>query len=218
MSEQHVPKSDGNFSSHTPREFQSAPKEEVTADSEQTAQTADRPAFELEPLVAPNVSRHVESTPTGPGARIDDTPVPARPLHLCPCCDYNLTGLRSRRCPECGEPFALPDARRRGFETSDEMKTLIRSTRWADGRKGVGITLVVASFIAVNWVRFNPIGGLSFYAKGFFSFRGIMFLSLILSCITLGAIIRAYLDLTWSTVLFVIGIFVATLAVGIVAL
>lgn len=25
-------------------------------------------------------------------------------LH-CPACDYNLTGLRENRCPECGRPF-----------------------------------------------------------------------------------------------------------------
>ena len=24
---------------------------------------------------------------------------------LCPSCEYDLTGLREHRCPECGEPF-----------------------------------------------------------------------------------------------------------------
>ncbi|MBX3396669.1 MAG: hypothetical protein KF841_15010 [Phycisphaerae bacterium] len=41
-------------------------------------------------------------------------PIPARPLHLCPHCDYNLTSLRKARCPECGEVFTLVEARRRG--------------------------------------------------------------------------------------------------------
>ncbi len=38
-------------------------------------------------------------------------PIPANPLHLCPNCNYNLTGLTSRICPECGETFDVLDAR-----------------------------------------------------------------------------------------------------------
>jgi len=38
-------------------------------------------------------------------------PVPAAPLHVCPGCRYVLTGLTTRRCPECGAPFTLRDAR-----------------------------------------------------------------------------------------------------------
>jgi hypothetical protein len=48
----------------------------------------------------------------------DADPVPGKPLHLCPNCDYILTGLVERRCPECGEPFTLSDARWHARERS----------------------------------------------------------------------------------------------------
>lgn len=41
-------------------------------------------------------------------------PIPESPPHICPICDYNLTGLKRRRCPECGELFELYEARRHG--------------------------------------------------------------------------------------------------------
>ena len=118
-----------------------------------------KPALELEPLKVSHTPRHVEQVNQGLGTIAPEVPVPAHPLHLCPNCDYNLTGLRSRRCPECGEPFALPDARLRGFETTEDMKGLIRSDRWAGGRKSIGIALMVISFATINWVRVNPITG-----------------------------------------------------------
>ena len=58
-----------------------------------------------------------------------DAPIPQRPLHLCPNCDYNLTGLTSRRCPECGQPFTIADARERGFELSASGQEFRRSIR-----------------------------------------------------------------------------------------
>lgn len=47
-------------------------------------------------------------------------PVPAAPEHRCSKCDYLLTGLTSRRCPECGECFTLSGARAYGLLTAPE--------------------------------------------------------------------------------------------------
>ena len=69
---------------------------------------------ELQPLdEAPLPPRHVgKSGEVVVGLDGDyGRPVPEQPLHLCPECDYNLTGLVSRRCPECGTPFTLSEAR-----------------------------------------------------------------------------------------------------------
>lgn len=59
----------------------------------------------------------------------DDRPVPEKPPHACPNCDYNLTGLTSRRCPECGEEFTLHEARLRANEIGEygkEMRAIRR--------------------------------------------------------------------------------------------
>lgn len=172
-----------------------------------------KPALELEPLNVASTPRHVEQTNHGLGTIDPEVPVPAHPLHLCPNCDYNLTGLRSRRCPECGESFSLGDARGRGFETSDEMKSLLISDRWAEVNKYLGITLIVASFITINWVRYNPLTGLGLYKGGVFSFRGVLCFGFILSMLALGAIMRAFFEFRWASILLAIGLVLACLAV-----
>jgi len=43
---------------------------------------------------------------TRPRPRPGPTPAQACPVTVyCPACDYNLTGLKDNRCPECGRPF-----------------------------------------------------------------------------------------------------------------
>ncbi len=49
--------------------------------------------------------------------------IPPSPLHICPICDYNLTGLKRRRCPECGELFELHEARRAGSRSNPRMRS-----------------------------------------------------------------------------------------------
>ncbi|MEE8385032.1 MAG: hypothetical protein V3S01_03870 [Dehalococcoidia bacterium] len=94
-------------------------------------------------------------------------PVPASPLHLCPTCDYILTGLTSRRCPECGDPFTVDEARRRAVDQSPAIRRMHRAAlanRWA----GVlGAALLVGAVLVLNlgversppWVRLRPSAG-----------------------------------------------------------
>ena len=35
--------------------------------------------------------------------------LPATSLHVCPVCGYNLTGLRTTSCPECGADYSLDE-------------------------------------------------------------------------------------------------------------
>lgn len=64
--------------------------------------------------------------------RREELPIPAKPLPLCPRCDYNLTGLTSRVCPECGKPFTVQEARAHGFKQSKEG----RSAGYRGGERG----------------------------------------------------------------------------------
>lgn len=149
----------------------------------------------------------------GLDAAREKLPVPAKPLHLCPSCDYNLTGLISRRCPECGDSFTLDDARHRGIETSNDMRSFVRNTKWDRTRRAIGIGLMCISFVVVNWVRVGPLGGLNIYTDRFFSFAGFMLLWFIASSLAIGAIVRFYLDLRWASVVLAVGILCAAAAV-----
>ncbi len=73
-------------------------------------------------------------------------PIPAYPVHLCPNCDYNLTGLTSRRCPECGEPFDLRDARYQATRQMPGVRRFYRKAtidRWAGRISGVLLTWAI---------------------------------------------------------------------------
>ncbi len=93
------------------------------------------PLIELVPQ-PPGVCRK-ESIPDGlrvgaePGTA--GQPIPNKPQHICPACDYLLTGLTTRRCPECGECFTLRDARIRAMQLTADVQRLRRKAlrgRW----------------------------------------------------------------------------------------
>lgn len=136
-------------------------------------------------------------------------PVPASPLHLCPNCDYNLTGLVSRRCPECGDSFTLSEARHRAIETSEEVQSFVRATKWDGGRKALGIVLIVASFAVINWVPPGSFVVVRRYVGGFITMAGAMMLWFILISLAIGGILRFYFEVSWSSVLLAIGLFCA---------
>lgn len=152
------------------------------------------------------------SEPTEPSAgaslfgkeRGDHGPVPASPLHLCPSCDYELRGLRSRRCPECGTAFTLSEARIKGSEKAPETRQ--------DRR-------------AVLTDRLQFVSGLFLLSTGFFGafFYGtphalmrwflIVFLVSILGVLLLYKVLCSW---TWSYTLFVAGGLMAVLSATLV--
>lgn len=136
-------------------------------------------------------------------------PVPAQPLHLCPNCDYNLTGLVSRRCPECGDSFTLSEARHRAIETSEEIRSFVRATKWYGGRRALGIALIVASFAVINWVPPSSFVVVRRYAGGFITMAGAMMLWFILISLAIGGILRFYFEVSWASVFLAIGLLCA---------
>lgn len=89
---------------------------------------AEVPIIELMPLVE-QASSADEAPAEGAPESLTHQPIPANPLHLCPACDYILTGLTSRRCPECGTPFTEWEARVRASDLSPEVTSIIRGIR-----------------------------------------------------------------------------------------
>jgi hypothetical protein len=153
----------------------------------------DRPAPEEYPL-----------QPLAPGDRDAAAPripaIPAEPVHLCPNCKYNLTGLTHRRCPECGELFELRDARRAGSGELDDIavdsKTVWRRriVVWA----GMGLT--AASLVVPVCFADHPRRVGAFFA----AFVG--------PVIALTLILRTALDLEWSTAWLIISVAAAAYA------
>jgi hypothetical protein len=104
-------------------------------DADRTGAASGGESIELEQFQPIETPRHVVGEGGGPYTReqIPAGPVPAGPQHLCPTCDYILTGLVSRRCPECGDPFTLDEARRRAVDRSPAIRRMHRAAqaqRW----------------------------------------------------------------------------------------
>lgn len=162
--------------------------------------------IELEPSAYETTPRWVEQARSGPLGDGSDGPVavPEKPLHLCPTCDYILTGLTSRRCPECGEAFTLSEARRRAFELSDGMKAFHRSIRYERILFALGVALIVVGFILpwVSYTRGLGSSGLSINPRGW--------MSLLLAPVVLvmWMMLRVYYDVRWLYVVLATGVMV----------
>ena len=69
---------------------------------------------------------------------------------ICPKCGYNLTGLASRRCPECGGVFRLKDLRRRVLDA----QRLLEEVRRAGAAARAGLKVVGAGAVLFLLGRF----------------------------------------------------------------
>jgi hypothetical protein len=78
------------------------------------------------------------------GAKEWRIPVPP----TCPHCSYDLTGLPSNRCPECGLVFAWPLVRRRAGGVWSAVNALRHANR--DARAGLAI-------VGFGWLLMLPI-------------------------------------------------------------
>ena len=161
---------------------------------------------ELEPSSVVDTPRHVIH---GSEAGVPcDGPIPQHPLHLCPYCDYNLTGLTSRRCPECGQEFTLSEARHRAFDFSAAGQQLQRASQLENGLLWTGYGLIA---FALLWpcIWYNRLTGkLEFYV----GFRALFILWLVLSGLCLTTLFKIYYDWRWSRVLFVTALFLAVMS------
>lgn len=120
----------------------------MSGETEEQANGSD--GIELQPLDnLPPPSRFVEQSAAPTGGLDGDAshPVPAHPLHLCVECEYILTGLTARRCPECGTPFTLLEARRQGRSLLPEFRRDRRAIRLANAGLYVGSALQALAVI-----------------------------------------------------------------------
>lgn len=159
---------------------------------------------ELEPLVTRAAPlRHVErSSPsaTHPSDGVG-SPVPDRPLHECPTCAYILTGLTSRRCPECGEPFTLSEARRQGSLRSPRTQEDLRAVRAHRLLLALGVFLQLAGLLV-------PMGVLIGAWRG----GQLLLCAVSLSIFTFAFLVRGHFALSWTAAMLAAGIVSASLA------
>lgn len=164
---------------------------------------------ELQPLdEAPLPPRHVgKSGEVVVGLDGDyGRPVPGQPPHLCPECDYNLTGLVSRRCPECGTPFTLPEARRHAGVFSPAAQRDRRSVRRDRIFFYGGLVLLVGGMVTpmvIPWEGVARIVRLRFWMA-----------VLTILILTIAWVYKSALDRPWSDGMVLAGL----LSVGFVVL
>lgn len=89
----------------------------------------------------------VRSTQSADPAAI---PVPAVPLRTCSTCGYHLTGLLSRKCPECGTPFSIAAGRNVTIVATSEYEDR-RAIGWGYLKAAVGL-LVLGAGILGPWI------------------------------------------------------------------
>lgn len=162
------------------------------------------PRIELEPVVSETIQRHIPESKRVALAEAglpEGSPIPEKPLHVCPNCDYNLTGLASRRCPECGEEFSLHEARMRGVEMSKPIQRMLRRERIERMKVYVGTAAIVFS---VWWQNVTP-GSVSGWLGFQLSPRGTVMLALMPMLFVIIWGYKTVWDRSWSDAIFLAG-------------
>lgn len=159
------------------------------------------PPFELAPLAGePNSTGPRDIGKVEQASAAYEAPIPAHPLHVCPTCDYNLTGLTSRRCPECGEPFTLIDARRTAIDKSFGWSTRLRMLpQWERARLLVGVALTVISILAVNVIHLGA-------GRSLVSFQGGLMVIALLPTLIWSGFLQDIMGWTPSDVALIVGV------------
>jgi hypothetical protein len=169
--------------------------------------------FDLEPAQLCEVPRYADPAGT-PRYGEREAPIPAVPLHLCPSCNYNLTGLTSRRCPECGTPFTLRDAKMHGIEMSDDVQRHLRFERWRNLKSylGVGLLLLAVWLPNVSTGSLRGLLGLKLTGRGYYMLSLLPVL-LLFACYY--KIVRGY---TWEEAIWMAGLIAISISAVLVIL
>ncbi len=125
----------------------------------------------------------------------------AVPVHLCAQCGYNLTGLLSRQCPECGTAFSLFSGQNivRGESAGrDDLRAI-----WIDRTLLAVGALALAFGVSAPWVdfsgNFRPFRGFGGSFANFWLMRNALYF-------------QTASDMPWSTWLFRVGLISATMS------
>lgn len=153
--------------------------------------------IELEPLGAPEPQELSLEGDVPYAPQIDRptfSPVPSTQAHYCPQCNYDLRGLTTRVCPECGRAFTIAETRKeRGSRSpvSKEDESAMRIERFCFWG-GIAMLLV---FTFVPVLIFSKPGNLwGFFMSG----------SAAIACM-IGVVFKVIFERTWSEAIFVTG-------------
>ncbi len=158
-----------------------------------------RPAIELEAL--PPASPESGAARFQSDTQVDDWPIPENPPHNCPYCDYNLTGLTSRRCPECGEPFQVHEARWRGDELNRKGSFLQAAL---DAEKPLLIAGIVAGIIGIVLPYIFDISAWKATAALSTRFNGPPHFMVVATLPAL-VLVKYWREWRWATLYFIVG-------------
>lgn len=168
--------------------------------------------IELDSFAQVDTPRYVVHDGTGADGGGGDAAgeVPEAPPHLCPYCDYILTGLTSRRCPECGEEFTLAEARRRWSELSEGTLIARRFIRHEKIALWVGLGMIVGGVVA-PWFAYTP--GFGLWGIVVNPRRGLIMLMLVPVLPASWLMLRVYFDVRWLHIVLATGVFMAVFGV-----
>lgn len=117
--------------------------------------------IELEPLgsevIVPNDRLPPPPIFAAPSFFDDGAPLPDRDGMRCPNCDYDVRGLPSRICPECGNTFRVSDVKKAGLPYVPGFEEDFKAIRRANIHRYVGFALIAASMLTWGVMGVHPV-------------------------------------------------------------